>query len=89
MADYGAQSDTLDEGQIERAVYDKEKIAKRVIALDALVPEDYDEYDMSYISSGPGVGEVGLITFKKAALVVAAVSFSYDASNRVINVKRI
>lgn len=89
MADYGDQSNTLDEGQIERAVYDKEKIAKRVIALDNLVPEDFDEYDATYISSGPGIGEVGLLTFKKSGNVVAAISYTYDADNRLINVKRI
>lgn len=89
MADFGDQSDTLDEGQAIKAAYDKGKIAHRVIALDVLVPEDYDEYDMSYITSGPGIGEVGLITFKKSSIVVAALSFTYDSLNRCINVTRI
>lgn len=89
MADFGDQSNTLDAGQAVKAAYDKEKIAHRVIALDGLVPEDYDEYDLAYITSGPGIGQVGLMTFKKTSLVVAAVSFTYDSLNRLINVTRI
>lgn len=89
MADYGDQSDTLDPAQIEKAIYDKEKIAQRVLALDNLVPEDFDEIDYNYIAVGNGVGEVGLMVFKKATQIVAAISFTYDANHRCINTKRI
>ena len=90
MADYPViLSDNLDPSQIKKATYDQPKNASRVIALDALVPEDYDAYDLVYVSSGPGIGEVGLITFKNGGSPIAAVSFTYDSLNRVISTERV
>ena len=89
MADFGDQSDTLDEGQIFRAVYDKPKIALRVYGVDALVPEDYDSYEVSYITAGNGIGDVGLLTFLKSAAIVAAISFTYDTQHRFLKAERV
>lgn len=88
MSDFGDQSDTLDEGQIFRAVYDKSKVALRTLAHSSLVPEDYDQISLSYISSGNGTGEVGVVTYKKATVVVAILSLTYDSENRIIDVLR-
>lgn len=89
MADYGDQSDTLDAGQAIKAAYDKEKIAHRVIALNTLIPEDYDEVVISYIASGNGTGEIGLVTYKKTSTIVAVLSLTYDSLNRLIDVQRL
>lgn len=89
MADFGDQSDTLDEGQIIKAVYDKPKIALRVYGIDGLVPEDYDAYEVSFITSGNGIGDVGLLTFKKNAAIVAAISFTYDSQHRFLSAERV
>lgn len=89
MANFGDQSDTLDEGQIEKAVYDKEKIAKRVIALNNLIPEDYDQITLAYITSGNGIGEIGTVMYKKNADIVAVLSLTYDSQNRLTDVERI
>jgi len=89
MADYGDQSDTLDEGQIFRAIYDKPKVAIRTLAFNSLVPEDYDEITLAYITSGNGTGEIGTVLYKKASVTVAALSLTYDSSNRLIDVLRV
>lgn len=101
MADYGDQSETLDAAQAVKAAYDKAKVAHRVtlagsggipdkvIAVDMLVTEDYDSYELSYITSGPGVGDVGLILFKKMAATVAVISFTYDSNNSLIKTERL
>lgn len=89
MANFGAQSDTLDPGQIERAVFDKEKVAKRVIALSNLVWEDYDQVSLAYISSGNGVGEIGTVIYKKDSTPVAVLSLTYDSQNRLTDVERL
>ena len=87
--DYGEQSPTLDANQAIKAAYDKAKIAHRVIAFDSLVTEDYDECNLAYISSGPGIGEVGTAIFKMNATIVAVISFTYDSQNRMISAVRI
>lgn len=89
MADYGEQSDTLDANQAIKAAYDKAKIVHRVEAFDSLVTEEYDEFECAYISSGPGIGEVGTLIFKKSAVIVAVISFTYDSLNRLISAARI
>lgn len=89
MADYGDQSDTLDEGQIIKAVYDKSKIVLRTLALNPLVTEDYDQITVAYISSGNGIGEIGTVMYKKNSTIVAVLSLSYDSQNRLIDVVRI
>lgn len=89
MADFGDQSNTLDSNQAIKAVYDKEKIALRTIAFNSLVPEDYDEVNLTYISSGNGTGEIGLVTYLKATSTVAILSLSYDSQNRIISVEKV
>lgn len=89
MSNFGDQSETLDSGQIARAVYDKEKIAIRTIALSNLVPEDFDEITLAYISSGNGTGEIGTVMYKKTSVTVAVLSLTYDSQNRLTGVARI
>ena len=96
MADYGAQSDTLDAAQAVKAAYDKEAIAHRVIALNGLVPEKFDEIVLAYIAVGDGTGQVGLVTYKLAGSTTAVLSLTYDSyggsgasTNRLIDVVRL
>jgi len=90
MADnYNILNDNLDAEQVQKVIFDKEKIAQRVIALTNLVPEDYDEINIAYIAAGPGIGEMGLITYKKDTVTVAVLQLDYDSQNRLTNVKRL
>ena len=89
MADFGDQSDTLDSNQAIKAVYDKSKIALRTIAFNSLVPEDYDRIDLSYITTGNGTGEIGVVSYLKDSFIVAMLSLSYDSQDRIIKVESI
>ena len=89
MPDYGEQNNNLDSNQVIKESFDKAKIAHRVISLNPLVTEDYDEIDIAYIVAGAGIGEMGLITYKKNTTIVAVLQLDYDIQNRLTNVKRI
>lgn len=89
MPDYGEQNNNLDSNQVIKESFDKVKIAHRVISLNPLVPEDYDEIDIAYIAAGAGMGEMGLITYKKLTIIVAVLQLDYDIQSRLTNVKRI
>jgi len=86
---YNIINDNLDDSQIQKVIYDKDKIAQRVLTVSNLVPEDYDEIGLAYIASGPGVGEIGLVTYKKETVTVAVLQLEYDSQNRLTTVKRI
>ena len=53
-----------------------------------LVPEEYDQIDVTYVASGNGAGEVETATYKLSAVTVATLTLSYDSSNRLISVVR-
>lgn len=53
-----------------------------------LVPERYDNIELTYVASGDGVGEIETVTYYLAAAQVAMLTLSYDGSNRLISVVR-
>ena len=53
-----------------------------------LVPERYDQIDLSYVAAGNGVGEIEIAIYKLDALTVATLTLSYDAQNRITSVIR-
>jgi hypothetical protein len=46
----------------------------------------YDEFDITYVDSGNGEGEIETITYKRGGDVVATVTFTYNSNNKLINV---
>lgn len=76
-----------DPGNIIRAIYDEDSNSIQAILTGGnLVPDQYDEIAMTYITSGNGVGEIGTVTYKLSSATIATLTLSYDASNRLINV---
>jgi len=53
-----------------------------------LVPEKYDQISVTYVAAGNGVGEVETATYRLSGTVIATLTLSYDASNRLIDVVR-
>jgi hypothetical protein len=83
----------IDANQVIRSQADilpnNEGLAQKVIAVGGtLVPKVYDEIALSYITSGPGTGEIGIVTYKLNTVNVCTLTLSYDGSNRLINVAR-
>lgn len=53
-----------------------------------LVPEKYDQIDLTYVAAGNGVGEVETATYFLDGSQIAVLTLSYDASNRLSSVVR-
>ena len=53
-----------------------------------LVPEKYDQIDITYVAAGNGAGEVETATYFLDGNQVAVLTLSYDASSRLISVAR-
>lgn len=78
-----------DPGNIIKDVYDPGTSAlKALVTGGSLVPDKYDEYALTYIVAGNGIGKVGTIVYKLATVTIATLTLTYDVSNRVINVVR-
>ena len=52
----------------------------------SLTPVDFDETAISYVPSGNGAGQIGVVQFKKATVLVKTLTLSYDGSNRLTDV---
>lgn len=81
----------LDSGQVIRTqaeiLPDNTGLAQKVISVGgSLVPKVYDSIQLTYITSGNGVGEIGTVTYKLTGVTVAVLVLSYDGSNRLVNV---
>jgi hypothetical protein len=81
----------LDSNQVIRTqaeiLPDNTGLAQKVISVGGqLVPKVYDSIQLTYITSGNGVGEIGVVTYKLGAVTVAVLTLSYDGSNRLVNV---
>lgn len=49
---------------------------------------EYDEIDITYVSAGNGVGEIQTAVYSLGAVVQFTLTFTYDASNRLINITK-
>ena len=49
------------------------------------VPE-HDEIDITYVTSGNGVGEIETVVYKLSGGVVATLTLTYNGDNQLINV---
>lgn len=59
-----------------------------VVILNSLVPSEFDQISLTYVTSGNGIGEIETATYKLDTVTVATLTLSYDASNRLIDVIR-
>ena len=66
--------------------HDSDLKAKKVSLVNGLVPEKYDQIDLTYITSGNGTGEIGTVIYKKDSETVATLTLSYDADNKLSSV---
>jgi hypothetical protein len=63
-------------------------ISTGTIVMNSLVPDEYEQIQLTYVAAGDGVGEIETVVFKLNAVSVATLTLSYDASNRLIDVVR-
>jgi hypothetical protein len=83
----GKLNTKLDANQVIREVFDASDEALRVKQIGGtLVPDTYDSIELSYVSAGNGVGEIGTVIYKLDAATIATLTLSYDVSNRLISV---
>ena len=46
----------------------------------------YDQITLTYVAAGNGAGEIETATYKLATVTVATVTYTYDASNNLIDI---
>lgn len=54
----------------------------------SLVPESYDDLDLTYVAAGNGAGEIETVTYNDNGSAIATLTLQYDAQNRLIKVTR-
>lgn len=79
----------LDPGQIIQTAFDDSTGGFSVQQLGgSLVPEEFDELSLSYVTSGFGIGELDQVVYKLNSVTIATLQFSYNASDQLIGVVR-
>ncbi len=66
-------------------------LAQQTVSVAELVNEPYDHLDLTYVTSGNGVGEIETVSYRTggpAGTIVATLTLAYDASNNLISVTR-
>ena len=64
-------------------------LAQRVAVIGGnLVPSEYNEIELTYVTAGNGIGEIETVTYKYSGNTVAVLTLSYDGTSRLINVVR-
>lgn len=81
-------SSKLDSNQVLPAAFDDQSNSLNVKGISGLVTESYDNLEISYITTGNGVGEVGQVKYKAGSVVVATLTLAYDSDSKVISVVR-
>jgi len=82
----------LDSTQVLKEAFDDTTGKLEVLSTEASVGADYDHQTLTYVTAGNGIGEVGTITYRTggaAGTIVATVTLTYDASNRVSTIARV
>lgn len=52
----------------------------------ALVPVAFDEIQLTYVTSGNGIGEIATAVYKSSSTTVATLTMTYDSNNKLTNV---
>lgn len=82
----------LDADQVIRksvTVLSSGDLAQRVAVIGGnLVPSEYNEIELTYVTAGNGIGEIETVTYKYSGSTVAVLTLSYDGTSRLINVVR-
>jgi hypothetical protein len=82
-------TDQLDQAGVIKQVYDPASESLKVLTNGgSLVPDKYDELELTYIGAGPGAGQVGTVVYKLDGSTIATLTLTYDGSDRVISVVR-
>lgn len=85
----GKLNTKLDGNQVLREVYNDSTESLQVSQIGGnLVPEQYDTINLTYITSGFGIGEIATVTYIKDTIPVATLTLSYNASNKLSSVVR-
>ena len=82
---------SLDASQVTRStvVELSDGLAQRVSVITGqLVPKEYDQITLTYVTAGNGIGEIETVIYKLQTNTIATLTLSYDVSNKLIDVLR-
>lgn len=81
----------LDFEQVLRSSFDPVANGLRTSDQAQLLPMGYDYLELTYVTSGNGIGEIETVTYKTggaAGTVVATLTLTYDGSNSLSSITR-
>jgi len=92
MANFPNGLSQLDMQQVIRkqgaTLPDGSVVQKVTVLTDTLVPEQYDEINLTYVTSGNGIGEIETVVYKNQTNTVATLTMTYDGSDKLSSVVR-
>lgn len=80
----GQLSDGVDANQALMEAFDETYRVLNVRDIGGkLVPDVFDEIDLTYVVVGPGSGQIRTVTYKLQSLIIATLTLTYDGSDRI------
>lgn len=83
----------LDADQVIRRVVqdigDGELAQKVSVVTGNLVPEKYDSIELTYVTSGNGIGEIETVVYKNGGLTVATLTLTYNPDDKLSSVSKV
>jgi hypothetical protein len=65
------------------------ELAQKVALIGgSLVPNQYDQISLTYVTAGNGIGEIETVTYRYVGNIVAVLTLAYDPGSRLIDVVR-
>jgi hypothetical protein len=79
----------LDADQVMRKSYSDADGGLKVIGVGGnLVPDKFDKIDMTYVTSGNGIGEIQTVVYSLNGNTIATLTLSYNVDNKLVSVER-
>lgn len=79
----------LDSNQVIIEAFDKDFEVLKIRNIGgSLVPDVFDEINLTYVPSGFGAGQIQTVSYKLSSVLIATLTLTYDASDRIISVIR-
>lgn len=82
----------LDPGQVLKSSFDETNQSMKVRQIAGnLITDPYDYIALTYVTSGPGTGEIQTVTYKSGGsggTTVGVLTLTYDGSNRIATITK-
>lgn len=84
---YGQLIQGVDDNNLARFIK-TDNSGKIVANIGGLIPEQYDEIALTYVTIGNGIGQIETVTYKLSSNTIAILTLSYDVNDNLSGVIR-